>query len=235
MKTVPSMEKSPPTTGLYDALLFDMDGTILTSIPAVNRSWTAWAARVGASVEDVLAYMHGRRAIDTIQWFAPERLSISEEVAWLDKRELEDLDGIEPIEGAAALLGRLPEDRWAVVTSANRTLALKRIQAAGLPAPRVLVSSDDVIEGKPNPEGYHRAASTLGVPIEACLVFEDTENGISAGLSAGAKAVHVAQDGEVIGVPVLATIRSYRQLDVRYRLGKIHVTHGLQTDPRSDG
>lgn len=173
------------------AFLFDMDGTILTSIPAVERCWSAWAIHAGADVAAVLDYMHGRPAADTIARFLPAGARLDEEVAYLDALELADLDGIAAIGGAAALLSRLPATRWAVVTSANRALALKRIAAAGLPLPGLLVSSDDVSRGKPDPEGYRKAALALGYRPEDCLVFEDTETGLAAGRAAGCRTIRI--------------------------------------------
>jgi mannitol-1-/sugar-/sorbitol-6-phosphatase len=175
----------------FDAFLFDMDGTILTSIPAVERAWTAWANRAGVPADKVLHYMHGRPGRDTISHFAPPGTDITAEVDWLNAREMADTDGIAPIPGAQALLTTLPADRWAVVTSANRALARMRIAAAGLPLPRLLISSDDVTRGKPDPEGYQNAARQLGRRIDRCLVIEDTATGLLAGLSAGASVLRV--------------------------------------------
>src|SRR5262245_27512038 len=121
--------------GRYEALLFDMDGTILTSIAAAERAWSAWADRIGAPCAEVLSYMHGRLAADTVTRFSPPTTDIDAEVRWLDQREHEDLEGVAEVPGAGAFLRALPADRWAVVTSANRALALKRIAAAGLPIP----------------------------------------------------------------------------------------------------
>lgn len=199
----------------FDAFLFDMDGTILTSIPAVERAWTAWADRIGAPAEDVLHYLHGRPARDTIARFAPQGADIAAEVAWLDAREMEDLDGIAAIAGAADLLAALPADRWAVVTSANRALAERRIAAAGLPAPPLLISSDDVRRGKPHPEGYLRAARHLGFGPARCLVFEDTAAGLQAGRAAGAQVIHVLGTPGVGGSGALASITGYLDLEVK--------------------
>jgi hypothetical protein len=99
--------------GSYDALLFDMDGTILTSIAAAERAWSAWAARVGISAYEVLSYVHGRTAADTIRHFLPPTADINAEVRWLNELELADLDGIAEVPGAGAFLGTLPIDRWA--------------------------------------------------------------------------------------------------------------------------
>lgn len=174
------------------ALLFDMDGTILTSIPATIRCWSAWARRVGLEPEFVLDRMHGRRAEDSIAELCPPGRDIAEEVAWLDAAEHEDLEGIEPIPGAKELLTALPRGSWAVVTSANPVLARKRIAAAGLPLPQVLVSSVDVTRGKPDPMGYRLGAERLGVETTQCLVFEDAEAGLQAGRASGAHVLRIA-------------------------------------------
>jgi mannitol-1-/sugar-/sorbitol-6-phosphatase len=196
----------------FEALLFDMDGTILSSIPAVERAWSGWALRVGVPVEAVLHHMHGRPARDTIAHFARPGLDVAQEVAWLDARELEDLDGILAIPGAAELLAALPHDRWAVVTSANRALADRRIRAAGLPVPPLLITSDEVARGKPDPEGYLMAARQLGVRPDLCLVFEDTVAGINAGQAAGAEVVRMLGTPGA-GFPTgIAAIASYRGL-----------------------
>lgn len=169
-----------PAGQAYAAFLFDMDGTLLTSIPAVERVWTGWARRIGAPVAEVMAYLHGRRAIDTVRHFAPPHVRVEEELAWVEDREFEDVGGVVAIEGAVALLHSLPPERWAVVTSANLRLARRRMQAAGLPPPRFMVTADDISRGKPDPEGYRRGAELLGFDITRCLVFEDTEAGLQA-------------------------------------------------------
>lgn len=199
--------------GPYDALLFDMDGTILTSIAATERAWSAWAHRVGAPVDAVLASMHGRRAVDVVGQFLPAHADVAAEVAWLDARELEDLEGIAEVPGAGAFLSALPRNRWAVVTSANRDLAAARIGAAGLPWPDLLISSDDVRAGKPDPEGYRRAAAALGVAAGRCVVFEDAVAGIRAGLAAGAEIVRVGAGTGV--VPVSVAIAGYEGVRTR--------------------
>ncbi len=195
--------------GPYDALLFDMDGTILTSTAATERAWSAWARRVGAPVAEVLASMHGRRAVDVVAQFLPDGTDIAAEVGWLDAREIDDLDGISEIAGAGALLSSLPRDRWAVVTSANRDLAAARIRTAGLPWPDVLISSDDVRSGKPDPEGYRKGAAALGVDPARCVVFEDAAAGIRAGLAAGAEVVRVGYAGHGDRLPVRAILPGY--------------------------
>lgn len=175
----------------HAAWLFDMDGTILNSIVAAERVWTAWAQGHGVDVAAFLPTLHGRRAIDTIASLRLPGVDAASEAAVIEAREIEDVAGIEPIAGAARFLAALPPDRWAIVTSAPRALALRRLEAAGLPVPAVIVVAEDVKQGKPAPDCFLLAARRLGVPIGDCLVFEDTHAGVSAAEAAGADAVVV--------------------------------------------
>ena len=171
-----------------DAVLFDMDGTIVDSRHIVERMWTIWAEENGIPVASALAVAHGRRTLETMQLIAPH-LATPEEAARLDAREAAQEGGETAIAGALELLSALPSTRWAVVTSAAHSIALDRIAVVGLPTPRVLVGADDVREGKPSAEGYLRAAERLGVDARRCVVFEDAPAGIQAGQAAGATVI----------------------------------------------
>lgn len=173
----------------FAAFLFDMDGTVLTSIVAAERVWGAWARKHGLDVEAVLQRIHGRRAIETVRSFNIPDVDEAAEVLALMEGEIADVEGIDAIEGAAAFLSALPADRWAVVTSAPRELAKVRLAAAGLPLPAVLVTAEDVERGKPAPDCFLLAARRLDHPIEDCLVFEDAPAGIAAAETAGARIV----------------------------------------------
>lgn len=173
----------------FAAFLFDMDGTILSSIAAVERVWTAWAERHGLDVQTFLPTIHGVRAVETIRNLALPGVDAEAEVAALTLAEIEDVAGVDAIAGAAAFLGALPPDRWAIVTSAPRALALRRIEAVGLPMPAMLITADDVANGKPAPDCYLLAADRLGQPIGDCLVFEDSPAGIAAAEAAGASVI----------------------------------------------
>lgn len=174
----------PPRT--YQAFLFDMDGTLITSTLAAERVWTRWAERHGLDVTALLSVMHGVRAIDTIRNQNLPDIDLDAEVAWVERGEIEDLEGVAPIPGAVDFVERLPPDRWAVVTSASFPLARARLKAAGVTPPAVMITAEDVERGKPDPAGYLKAASTLGFDVADCLVFEDAEAGIKAGEAAGA-------------------------------------------------
>ncbi|WP_338586095.1 HAD family hydrolase [Pseudomonas sp. MAG733B] len=181
MSAQPSVFNTP-----YRAFLFDMDGTILTSIAAAERVWTQWAVRHGVDVETFLPTIHGARAIDSIKRLALPGVDAEAEAAWITEAEIEDVEGVEEVTGAAQFLKSLPAHQWAIVTSAPRTLALRRMAAAGIPEPDVMVTAEDVSVGKPDPAGYRLAAQRLGVEINDCLVFEDATVGILAAEAAGA-------------------------------------------------
>ena len=169
----------------FAAFLSDMDGTILTSIVAAERVWAGWARRHGLDVEAFLPTIHGVRSVETVRRLGLPGVDPEAEAAEITRLEIEDVAGVEAIAGAAAFLAALPADRWAIVTSAPRALATRRLEAAGLPVPPVMITSEDVDRGKPAPDCFLLAATRLGVPADQCLVFEDTPAGIAAAEAAG--------------------------------------------------
>ncbi len=175
----------------YQAFLFDMDGTLITSVVAAERVWSRWAERHGLDVEAFLPTIHGVRAIDTIRRQNLSGLDLEAEVAWVEQGEIEDVADVAPIPGAIDFVKRLPPDRWAVVTSASVPLARARLAAAGVTPPALMITAEDVERGKPDPAGYLKAAEALGFDISDCLVFEDAEAGVHAGEAAGAEVVVV--------------------------------------------
>lgn len=174
----------------YQGVLFDMDGTLVDSRAVVDRVMRRWAAKHGFDVSHILAVSHGRRTIDSVSEFAIPGMDVEAEAKEIEDQEVADTDGIVAMPGAPELVARLG-DRWAVVTSAGRELAVRRLTAAGLPIPAVLVTAEDVAQGKPDPAGYLKAAHRLGVPPDQCLVFEDAPAGLKAGQSAGCDVVAI--------------------------------------------
>lgn len=167
------------------AFLCDLDGVLVDSLPAVNRTWTWWARSHGLDPEPFLND-HGRTTRESIARLAPE-LNVDAEARRIEEHEVADTDGLVALPGAAEVLGR--SGPVAVVTSGGRRLAEARLGAAGLPVPQVLISADSVSRGKPDPEPYLRAASALGVSPADCIVFEDAPAGIQAGKAAGMRVV----------------------------------------------
>jgi sugar-phosphatase len=175
----------------FAAFLFDMDGTILTSIKAAERVWGRWAQGHGLDVEAFLPTIHGKRTEETIRALQLPGVDPAREAAFITRAEIEDVAGIEAIEGCADFLASLPPGRWAIVTSAPRLLAEARIAAAGLPIPEVLVAAEDVERGKPAPDPFLLGARKLGVAPGDCLVFEDTLAGLQSAAAAGMASIVV--------------------------------------------
>lgn len=169
-------------------LLFDLDGVLINSTPAVARVWRRWAIEHGFNPDEVVERAHGRPSLTTVREYLPNSNHAAENRE-VERREIEDLEGIVPLPGALDLLRSLPEDRWTIVTSCTRPLAEVRIKAAGLPLPRKLITSNDITHGKPHPEPFLKGASVLGFPAAECVVFEDVPAGVKAGKASGAKVV----------------------------------------------
>jgi sugar-phosphatase len=174
-----------------EAVLFDMDGTLVDSSSCVESTWRMWAGKHGVDIDALLRISHGRQNYETIRQIAPH-LETPEEIAFLVRTEEDCHEGIGEVRGARALIEAMgTTTRWAVVTSAWRTLAEKRLRLAGLPIPRVLVTSDDISHSKPHPEGYLLAAARLGVAPADCLVIEDAHAGIDAARAAGMRVIGI--------------------------------------------
>jgi sugar-phosphatase len=170
------------------ALLFDMDGVLIDSTPAVARVWSRWAVEHGFEPEEVVARAHGRPSLTTVREYLPNADHAAENRE-IERREIEDLAGVVPLPGALALLASLPADRWTIVTSCTRNLAEVRIRAAGLPLPKTMITSNDIKHGKPHPEPYLKGAAQLGFLPEECIVVEDAPAGVLAGKAAGARVI----------------------------------------------
>jgi len=172
------------------AVLSDLDGVLVDSRAQIEGTWRRFADRNGLDPEHVLAETHGRRAVDLIRVVAPH-LDAEVEAARIEREEIEIADGLRPLPGARELADSIPPERFAIVTSGSRPLALARLQAAGIPVPHVLVTAEQVEAGKPDPAGYLRAAALLGVEPAHSLVLEDAPPGVEAGLAAGMTVVAV--------------------------------------------
>ncbi|MGF6514284.1 sugar-phosphatase [Pseudomonas sp. BT76 TE3572] len=199
----------------YRAFLFDMDGTVLNSIAAAERIWAAWALRHGVDVDTFLPTIHGVRAIDTINRLALPGVDAEAEAAFITEAEIEDVEGIIEVPGAANFLKSLPANQWAIVTSAPKALALRRMAAAGIPQPLVMVTAEDVSAGKPDPAGYRLAAKRLGVEPADCLIFEDATVGILAAEAAGADLIVVTATHDHPLQTPHATLASYESVGSR--------------------
>ncbi len=172
------------------AILFDLDGVLCDSTQAVDREWREWAARKGVDGDAIMAIAHGVRTVEVIRRVAPH-LDAEAEANAIERHEAGDQRGVAVMPGAADLLRSIPAGSWGVVTSGSRLLATNRLRYCGLPVPDVLITSDDVINGKPHPEPYLKGAGLLGFNPVECLVIEDAPAGIQSGRVGGMKVLGI--------------------------------------------
>ena len=169
------------------AILFDLDGVLLDSTQVVAAQYTRWALEQGLDPAEVMKAAHGVRTVEVIRRVAPHLDAIAE-TKKIEDREAA-ADGIVQIPGAVALLNSIPRDRWCVVTSGTRFLAVNRMHKFGIPVPDILVTADDVNNGKPDPEPYRKGAESLKASPAQCVVFEDAPAGIRSARAAGMKVI----------------------------------------------
>jgi sugar-phosphatase len=181
------MHLHPIANSSFEAFLFDMDGTLLSSLVSGERIWSRWFEKHGLDPKKYLPTIHGSRSVDTIARLGLPGVDPAAEANAITQAEIVDTAGVVEITGAKQFLAGIPKGKWAVVTSAPRALAEARFRAAGIALPEVVVSAESVQLGKPNPACFLLGAKLLGVSAKECLVFEDTAVGIKAGEGAGAK------------------------------------------------
>ncbi|MBL1116744.1 HAD-IA family hydrolase [Streptomyces sp. 110] len=207
-----------------DALLFDNDGTLVSSLDSVHRCWTRWAEEQGIAAEDFARVeLHGRPADDIIADLLPADRAPRAR-ARIDELELEDVPGgVKLLPGTAELLAGLPAGRWAVVTSANRELAEARLAEVAI-RPGTLISADDITRGKPHPEPFLLAAERLGVDPARCVVFEDAPAGLAAGRAAGMRTVALATTTDRAELVADVVVEDLSAVSVQVSDGGVEIT-----------
>ena len=184
--------------------LFDLDGTLVDSLPAVERSWINWALSWGVNPQDVLAFIHGKQAITSLRHFmeGESEETIQKEFLKLEQIEATDTEGVTALPGAHLLLSELNRQDipWAIVTSGSMPVASARHKAANLPEPEVFITAEQVKHGKPQPDAYLLGAERLGLAPEDCVVVEDAAAGVMAGLAAGCKVIAVNAPDDTPGI-----------------------------------
>ncbi|MGU3665490.1 HAD-IA family hydrolase [Methylobacterium sp. A49B] len=196
----------------FAALLFDMDGTLISSLASAERIWSRWARAHGLDVAAFLPTIHGVRSVETIRRLDLPGVDPEAEAAAITRAEMDDVADITEIPGARAFVEALPPGRWAIVTSAPRALAERRLAAAGMPRPRLMIAAEDVARGKPAPDCVLAAAGRLGVAAADCLMFEDAPAGIQAAEAAGASVTVVTATHHAPVRTSHARIPDYRRL-----------------------
>ncbi len=182
-----------PTRVAAAALLLDLDGTLVDTTAAVERSWRTLAGRLGVPFTRLAPYIHGLPAGEALLRALPglsqdERSALAEQVLAQQAAD----PGVSCAPGTRELLAGLPAGSWAIVTSGDRRLARASMRKAGIPEPAVLVTADDVASGKPDPLPYLQAARRLGVPPESCVAVEDSPAGVLSARAAGMAVIGVA-------------------------------------------
>ncbi|MCW8328618.1 HAD-IA family hydrolase [Photobacterium sp. SDRW27] len=176
------------------AILFDLDGTLIDSTPCVEAVWTAWAKKHNVDKDRLLSEVHGCRGMEIIPRFKPE-LNVHAENERLLQQEIMHAGSVSVIPGVKDLINSLDGLPWGIVTMSSKELALAKLAETGLPIPNILITADDVINGKPHPESYLLGAEKLEVEPSQCLVFEDAKSGIESAKAAGMEVVQVMFSG----------------------------------------
>ena len=222
----------PGTLGTLDgrdfaAVLFDMDGTLIDSIPAVLRSWLRWADEEGVDPARLVGF-HGVPARGIAEKLLPaDRVDAA--VDRIEAIESADTEGITVLPGTLVALATLTGsggdggDLCAIATSCTRPLATARIEATGLPAPRVVVTASDVRQGKPHPDPFLLAAQRLGVDPGECLVVEDAPGGLEAARAAGCATLAVTTTTAPADLLADAVIGTLADVEFAVEGGRVRV------------
>ncbi|MEU1018107.1 HAD-IA family hydrolase [Streptomyces sp. NPDC005898] len=207
-----------------EALLFDNDGTLISSLESVHRCWTRWAGEYGITPEEFARVeLHGRPAAEiAADLLPPEKLPGA--VARIEELEVSDVaGGVHLLPGTRALLDSLPMDQWAVVTSATRVLAEARLAEVGI-RPALLIAADDITRGKPDPEPFLLAADKLGVDPARCVVFEDAPAGLAAGRAAGMTTVALATTHDAVELSADFLVKDLSAVSAQATAGTVEIT-----------
>jgi len=165
------------------AIVFDLDGVLVDTMPSIRAAWTRWAMERGLEPEEVLASIH-MTGVELIRRFAPG-LDPLAEARKISTRQASTEAELSRFDGALEMINRLPAGAWAIVTSARLEPALRHLAVAGLPVPQVLVTAELTPRGKPDPSGYRLAAERLGIAPVECVAIEDSPAGLRAAVDAG--------------------------------------------------
>ena len=202
-------------------VLFDIDGTLVQSLAAVERAWVTFAARHGISSEGLMDRIHGRRSIDSIRLILPHLDAAAEDIV-LRGLEASDTTGVVATAGALELIAAIGSVKWGIVTSGTSDVATARLRAAGISGEHAVVFGEEVVHGKPNPEPFLLGATRLGLDPSECVAFEDTAAGIRSAKSAGMQVIGIGTGAEVIEADL--SVADFRALEARTDDGYFEVS-----------
>ena len=207
-----------------EAFIFDMDGTMIDSMPWHARSWVEFVARHGLKLDvtDILARTTGRTGTESMRELFERELSDAECQTLVHEKEeiyramfsdnFTEVAGFSAFAKAAVARGL----KVAVGTAGDKhniEFAMSRLKMD--PLPLAIVGGDEGFAGKPTPEIFLEAARRIGVAPERCIVFEDAPFGIEAARRGGMRAVAVCSThtaAELAGPHVIAAVRDYDEL-----------------------
>lgn len=205
------------TTWHVDAVLFDLDGTLIDSSGSVQRSWRTFADHIGRPWPEVEPHIHGMPVRQVLAILEPDMPAdqVAQASEFMIVTESADTDGVVAQPGAIDALTLLAPDRAAIVTSGTVRLASARIAAAGLPRPAVVITADDVVVGKPDPAPFLAGARALGFAPQRCLVVEDATAGVTAAKAAGCPVVGVLTTHGSLDAPAVTSLDliDFRRVD----------------------
>lgn len=197
---------------LVDLCLFDLDGTIVSTTIAAEKSWTKLCHQYGVDPADLFKHSHGARTQDIMKQFFPKLDNTNNKGVIALEMDMAGsyLDTVSLIPGAENLLLSLdvdtanktktPSRKWAIVTSGSPNLAYSWFKTIlkKVGKPEVFITGFDVKKGKPDPEGYATARNLLCQDLQLVgkkdlkyVVFEDAPVGIKAGKAMGAITVGI--------------------------------------------
>ena len=210
---------------MVQAILFDLDGTLVDSTASVERNWRRLAERIGRPFADVEPFIHGMPGKQVLRLIDPDMPAdeVDELNEFMIVGESTDTEDCIPLPGALTALDVLPTNRWAIVTSGSLRLARARIAAAGLPSPRFLVTADDVAQGKPDPAPYLLGAARTGFPPGRCLVFEDAPAGVVSAQAAGIPVIGLRTTHPALIAPI--TVATLAEVEFSADRAGVVVTH----------
>lgn len=210
-------------------ILFDLDGTLIDSWTCIEYAWKTWCEQNNLQYNDLVHKFNGSRAIDIISTLKPE-LNAEEERNKIDAFEIAHPEHLSLIPGAAAILKKIPKNKWGIVTSGSITIVRHKLKHTCIEAPDVLITSESINQGKPHPEGYLKGAYQLGIEPAECLVFEDSPQGIEAALQAGMQviALKTTFPSEKLS-RALASIDNYEILDILLDASYIKICQNIRS------
>lgn len=226
------MTSATPTT----ALIFDMDGTMIDSMPWHQKSWVEFCKlhAIDIDVTDLMRRTTGRNGAECMAELFGRAMSPEE--SWQLVRVKEELyrDMFSPVfaevAGFKAFAGQAAAQglKVGVGTAGDKhNIAFAFKHLAMQPLPLAVVGGDEGLPGKPEPAIFLEAARRMGVPAAECIVFEDAPFGIEAARRAGMRAVAVCtthSPAELAGPHVVASVRDYHELMNQQFLGTLHAT-----------